>query len=276
MSTQLPPAEADPGPGLTDRLIGIVIVLVTNAIPIYGVFRLGWSVTNVLVLFWLENLLVAIFTCARIALHRHLTNKSGHWRSGQIGSTTKGKPASGSLLGEYAIAAFVFTFGHGVFVAAIAFLLAQKQPGEAMWHFSSAAFKQGALMLAVVLAVDFVTDLPGLGSRSFAWIKTYAQQRMGRVLVLHLAIIFGMVAMAVTESPLGLLYVLIGLKTLWDLAAASAVAAPVADTPPGWLVKLGDRVGKKGAGRAEMAAQWTSNLEASRKQAIEDEKVVRA
>jgi hypothetical protein len=49
----------------------------------------------------------------------------------------------------------------------------------------------------------------------------------------------------------------------------------VADKPPGWLLKFGNRFSKDGVGGAEMAAQWQSTLEASRRQAIEDEKVVR-
>lgn len=264
---------ASPRAGAMDRLTNIATVLITNAIPVYGVLQLGWSVTNVLVLYWLENLLVAVFTCLRIGVHRSLTHKRGHWRSGQLGSTSGGKQSKAGLLGEYATIAFVFTLAHGIFVVAIAFMLAQSHQNEPMWTFSFDAFRQGAWMLAVVLVAGFLADLPGMKSRSFAWIKAYAQQRMGRVLILHLAIIFGMMAMAATDSPLGLLYVLTTLKTLWDLATTRTQAAAVPDKPPGWLLKLGDRIGKDKGGAAEMAAQWKSNLETSRAQAIEDEKV---
>ena len=89
-----------------------------------------------------------------------------------------------------------------------------------MWHFEFASLRQGAVILLATLAIDFCIDLAGLRSRSFAWIKGYTQQRMGRVLILHLAILFGMFAMAATGSPFSVLYVLIGLKTLWDLATS--------------------------------------------------------
>lgn len=262
-----------PAAGAIDRLAAIGIVLVTNAIPIYGVLRLGWSATNVLVMYWLENLLVAVFTCLRIVLHRQLTHKRGHWRSGQLGSTSGGKASKAGLLGEYATIAFVFTFAHGIFVAGIALLLTQKHPADPLWQFSGVAFRQGASMLVLVLALGFLADLPGMKARSFAWLKSQVQQRMGRVLVLHLAIIFGMAAMAATDSPLGLLYVLIGLKTLWDLALTRVVATPVPNQPPAWLLKFGDRIGKDKGGRAGMAEEWKKNLEASRRQAIEDEEV---
>ena len=37
-------------------------MLLVNAVPIVGVLRFGWSVTNVLVLYWFENLLIAVCT----------------------------------------------------------------------------------------------------------------------------------------------------------------------------------------------------------------------
>ena len=192
MQAALPPSTETTAPGVGARIVAIGVLLVTNAIPLYGVQRLGWSVTNVLVIYWLENLLVAVFTCLRVALHRAFTRKRGHWRAGQLGSSTNGRPSRAGLLGEYATVAFVFTFAHGVFVAVIALLLAGKHPDDPLWRFSWPALRQGALMLSLVLAAGFVADLPGLRSRSFAWIKGVVQQRMGRVLILHLAIIFGM------------------------------------------------------------------------------------
>lgn len=277
MQPPLPSAGETNAPGTPGRLTAIGIVLITNAIPLYGVLRLDWSVTNVLVMYWLENLLVAVFTCLRIAAHRQLTHKRGHWRAGQLGSSsTNGKPSKAGLLGEYATVAFVFTLAHGVFVAVIALLLASKHPHDPHWRFSWDAVRQGALMLSLVLAAGFAADLPGMRSRSFAWIKAQVQQRMGRVLVLHLAIIFGMAAMAATDSPLGILYVLIGLKTLWDVALTRVVAASAPKQPPRWLLKLGDRLGKDKGGAAAMAEQWSAGIEAASRQAIEDEQVMRA
>lgn len=274
MQVPLPTAGNPSTPGVLGRMAGILVVLVANAIPLLGVFRLGWSATNVLLLYWLENLLVALFTCLRIAVHRQLTHKRGHWRAGQLGSAVNGQPSKSGLLGEYATVALVFTLAHGIFVAAIALILTDTHPDDPLWRFSATAFRQGALMLVLVLAAGFLADLPGMKSRSFAWIKGQVQQRMGRVLVLHLAIIFGMAAMAATDSPLGLLYVLIALKTLWDLVLTRSVAAPAPDQPPRWLLRFGDQLGKKAGGSAGIAAHWKADIEAARRQAIEDEEVV--
>jgi hypothetical protein len=130
-------------------------------------------------------------------------------------------------------------------------------------------------MLAVMSA-DFLVDALQMRSRSFAWIKAYTEKRMGRVLILHLAIIFGMGAMAMTESPFAVLYVLIGLKTLWDLAAAGAgaKAATLPPEPPAWALKFADKVARDKGGAAEMQADWKRSIEQARRAAIEDEEVM--
>jgi hypothetical protein len=258
------------------RVSRIATVLISNAIPVAGVLYYGWSVTNVLVLYWLENLLVALFTCLRIAEHCRLTRRRGHWRKDQLSTSPGSIGKRPALLGDYAMIAFVFTLAHGIFVVVIAVILNARHADAPMWQFAFGPFRQGALILLGTLAIDFCVDRIGLGSRSFAWIKAYTQQRMGRVLILHLAIIFGMFAMAMTDSPLGLLYVLIGLKTLWDLAMSRTgdAAAATAATPPRWLMKLGDRMDKDKGGAAALAKQWTVDREAARLRGIEDEKTM--
>jgi hypothetical protein len=69
---------------------------------------------------------------------------------------------------------------------------------------------------------------------------------MGRVLILHLAIIFGMWAMAASDSPLAVLYVPIALKTLWDLAASNASAKAASRPKRQAGLKLADVVAKDG------------------------------
>lgn len=260
------------------RGLNLLFVLLVNAVPLYGVKVLGWSIGVVLLLYWIENLLVAVFTCARIVLHRALTRKAGHWRSSQLGGVSvNGQPKNFSLLGEYAIIAFPFTLVHGVFVLAIVFLIGSNKTGSE-WQFSYAQFRFGALQMLGVLTLDFLVDALQMRSRSFAWIKTYVQQRMGRVLILHLGIIFGMWGLAASDSPIAVLYVLIGLKTLWDLASsnASAKASTLPPEPPAWALKLADKVGRSKGGAAEMRADWTRSAEQSRRAAIEDEKVMPA
>ena len=272
------PDPAAPVPR-SSRLPSLLLVLLVNAVPVVGVLRYGWSATNVLVLFWFENLLIAIFTCLRIALHRKLTRKRGYWRGGQVGVQVNGKTVKSGLLGEYAVKAFPFTLAHGVFVAVIALMLAQNHADDPMWQLSWVQVGRGVGIIAAMLAIEFLADLATLRSRSFAWMKDYMQRRTGRVIVLHLAIIFGMFAMAMTDSPLGILYVLLGLKALAEVGSVfgqGAVQKSESEPPPAWALKMVDKLGKDKGGSAAFMKEWEREQETNRRNAIEDEEVVSA
>ena len=204
-----------------------MLALLVNAVPLVGVLYFDWSAINVLVLYWFENLLIAACTCIRLVMHRRWTRKRGYWRrSNRLGIKINDKPAEMGLIGEYATGAFAFTLAHGIFVGGIALLVRQNYPDQAMWQLSWAHVLRGALAIAVFLGIELSIDLTRIRGASFAALRDYAQARMSRVVVLHLAIIFGMLAMAMSNSPMGVLYVLIALKTLADLFAIAVRGAP--------------------------------------------------
>lgn len=258
------------------RWINLLFVLAINAVPLVGVKYYDWSALTVVALYWAENLLVAAFTCARIALHRVLTHKRGHWRTGQLGTKVNDKPSGQGLFGEYATMAFIFTLAHGIFVGGFIAIASQNHGDEPFWALSWEQLRGGVTWMVAVMTLEFVIDAATMRSRSFAWIKAYVRQRMGRVLVMHLTIIFGMWGMIATQSPFAVLYVLIALKTLWDLASSTA-GAKVSDLPappPAWLGKFANAVGKDRGAAAKISADWQHNVEQMKQAAIEDEEVM--
>jgi hypothetical protein len=258
------------------RLLTLILVLATNAVPIYGALRLGWSAPTLLVLFWSENAIGIVFTVLRIWLHRRLTRKRGHWNTAtqaNVGTSVKQGDRT-TLLASYAIPSTIFTAAHAIFVFAIAFMFSHNHPGDAFWQFSSEQLWIGLQWITGFMLVDFAKDLVGLRKHSYAWIKRYSDQRMGRVIVLHLGIIFGMGALAWFESPLAPLCVLMGLKALLDLAWSwGGGAEPVPAEPPAWSVKA---VGALRGLAPEMNEEqfkrmWQAEREAERRAAIENE-----
>jgi hypothetical protein len=260
------------------RWRALFIVLLINAVPIVGVLYYDWSATNVLVLYWFENLMIAIATSIRIVAHRVLTRKRGHWRRGTIGGiNVNEKPIRSTLLSEYALVAFVFTLAHGLFVGVIAYMLTTEHPDDPMWQFSWLQLQRGIAAIGIMMGVELVVDIATMRSRPFAWIREYAQRRMSRILVLHLAIIFGMLAMAMTNSPFGILYVLIALKTLVDLGGVWGQGQTIDPDapPPAWALKFADKVARDKGGSAAMLKDLKTQAARERREAIEDEQVVR-
>jgi len=255
------------------RWIGLLFALLVNAIPLYGVYRLGWSASTVVALYWAENLALAVFTCARIALHRTLTRKRGHWRGGTIGVTVNDKLVTGGLLKEYAVMAFSFTLAHGIFVVAVCAIGASDHSDNAVWQFSRTQFEQGLQWILAALVLEFVIDAATMRSRSFAWLKAYVGRRTGRVLIMHFVIIFGMFGMMAMESPFAMLYVLIGFKTLWDVFASDAAANPrsLPTEPPAWVLATAARLGKDGSGAKKAREDWQRSREQQIRAAVEDE-----
>jgi hypothetical protein len=276
MDTAAPNAPAAGAPPQPSKLGAVVLALLINAVPLVGVLYFEWSAINVLVLYWFENLLIAFCTVIRLVMHRRWTRKRGYWRrSNRLGIQINNKPAEMGLIGEYASGAFAFTLAHGVFVGGIALLVHQNYPDQAMWQLSWDQVSRGALAIAAFLGIELLVDLTRIRGASFAALRDYAQGRMSRVVVLHLAIIFGMMAMAMSNSPMGVLYVLIGLKTLSDLLGIAVRGAPRiedSDTPPpAWTMKMADKLGKDKGGAAGFLKKWQAERDLAKKNAIEDE-----
>jgi hypothetical protein len=209
------------------KLGAVVLALLINAVPLIGVLYFEWSAINVLVLYWFENLMIGFCTLIRLVMHRRWTRKRGYWRhSNRLGIQVDNKPVEMGLVGEYAIGTFGFTLAHGVFVGGIVLLVHQNYPDQPMWQLSWEQVLRGALAIAAFLGIELIVDLTRIRGASFAAIRDYAQARMGRVIVLHFAIILGMVAMAWSHSPMGVLYVLIALKTISDLLGIALRGAP--------------------------------------------------
>jgi len=78
-------------------LLGILIV---NAIPLAGVIWFGWSVFEVLLLYWFENVAIGVAHAARLAISTRTNAVADGW------STTT----------FFAMHYGLFTFVHGVFV----------------------------------------------------------------------------------------------------------------------------------------------------------------
>ena len=206
----------------TGPVAAIVALLAANAIPILGVLFLGWSLMTILLLYWLENGIVGVWNVPRIAL------------AGRSDTPTTGGVFAGPGLERAAIIPFfVFHYGmfwvvHGIFLFALPVFAGLGFGGAGGGDGPAAAGSFGRIdPLAILLGgaalfvshgVSFFANY--VGRREY--VATTPKERMmavyGRVVVLHLTIILGAVAVGALGSPIVVLLILVVGKTILDLA----------------------------------------------------------
>jgi hypothetical protein len=249
------------GGGILGRLAQ---VLGLNSIPVAGMFGEGWSQGTALAVYWIEGLLVIGLISLRVVLHRRWTRKAGHAQQSTITTTINGKTttrtAPSSLLSGYLTAAIPFTLAHGLFLSIILFLFLPKELGQDA-AVSFADLKLGLVGVLVFLVLGFAIDLVQLRNRSFRWVELLTQRALGRIFVVHLTIIFGMMAAAMFNAPARFFLVFVALKTLFDLGSVFP-HKEITPEPPRWMRGLDRLKGKDGETFAE---HWRrTEIEAAR------------
>jgi hypothetical protein len=248
------------------KLLPLLQALAVNAIPAYGFWKLGWSPATAVALFWLENFLGSLLIALRMVLHRRLTHKKGYER-GQFGATytvNDEERTYPSFLSEFLSTSIAFNLTHGIFLAAVLFLmLPRSYPGSGV---DFVALKRGFLAVAAILATGFAFDCVGLSQRPFVWIKNLAQRSLGRTILIHLTIIFGMLALAKFEKPAGFFGVFLGFKLLFDLGGSRNAEVP--KEPPRWASTFANKL--KPGNFEDYYRKAVANEERA---AVEDERV---
>ena len=201
---------------LTSSVAAVVALVVANAIPLVGVLFFGWSVWTILIVYWLENGIVGAFNVLRMA------RAEGDDLAGAAGWKINGRPAT-SMAKVGLIPFFILHYGlfwvvHGVFVLTLPLFASigpngsDVGPGPDPW----------TILLAVVAlfishGLSYLFNYIGSGEyrRTSAIGQMFAPY--GRLVVLHVTIIFGAIAISLTGAPVAAIVVLVVLKTALDL-----------------------------------------------------------
>jgi hypothetical protein len=208
------PARLRPGAiGTTGSLL-----VVANLIPIYAVLVHDWPIFPLILLYWLENVWLGVLQIVRLLLLPAMP----------------GLPLSKMLLGKLFLVPFftvhygMFCLVHGVFVFA---MFGGNQDGFGSSFFPTpsavlAAIEQYKLifpLLALALShlisllrhVLLARELDGpAGGSTMVFAGIYQ-----RIVVLHIAILFGSFFVLAFGSPIFALILLIAFKTAIDFAA---------------------------------------------------------
>lgn len=189
----------------------VAAAIAINLVPIVGVVFWGWSAFALIFLYWLENVVIGVRTLLSMAAHGLLGG--GHWGAALF------------YCGFFTVHYGMFCFGHGAFVVG---MFGRDVLGTSMFDLDGAMriiFTQhpnlilGFVSICLWQVIQFVIFIAGGAVR-----RTNLQELMGapygRIIILHLAIIFGGFLLISLDEPVAGLVMLALLKTAFDVAEA--------------------------------------------------------
>jgi hypothetical protein len=226
----------------TSSSTSVALLIAFNLIPLAGVLFWGWNVATLLVLYWVENGIVGILNVPKMLLAAGPDEPATRVvRVRGVGPTTvgsSGMTAKAALVPFFVIHYGIFWFVHGVFVFAIPQFVGAFRPivdpdlftpGNGPLAIDGvilqthavgpdlSAVGLAAIGLAISHTASFLINYVGRGE----YRRVSAARQMfapyGRLVILHLTILFGAFVSLVIGSPIGAVIVLVLLKTGVDL-----------------------------------------------------------
>jgi hypothetical protein len=204
----------------------VVALIVANLIPLIGVLFFGWSVWNILIVYWLENGIVGAFNVLKMATAQG---------TGQLEETTWGNRPVAETRKSMLISFFIVHYGlfwvvHGIFVLTLPFLFTG-DPGS-----ESGVDPATILFAAIVLGLSHAASYWWNYLHGGEYLRLSAAQLMfapyGRLLALHMTIILGAVAIGTTGAQSAAVAILVAIKIAIDLGLHLAEHRGEAQTPP--------------------------------------------
>jgi len=190
----------------------LLVLILANLVPLYGVWLLGWGVFELILLYWMENVVIGVFNVVKMA-------------------SLQGASPLDTAVKFFIIPFFTFHYGmftavHGIFVLSMfGDEAVNKNVVSPLDVFTNAQiFSIEAMPIALsLLAASHLAAYYYDFIRNGAYLRSTTKELMHapykRVLVLHITIIFGGFLVMALHEPLWALGVMIAIKLLGDIIA---------------------------------------------------------
>jgi uncharacterized protein DUF6498 len=189
------------------RIGAAVQALAINAVTIYGVFGLHWSVGTAIALYWTENVLRGMVILVLLAVWQLFFRQPD--RSGAIATQRK------FTIKTFLLFSGALTAAHAVFLAVIlGFVIPRMSPAQ---RFEPRSFQSGLVIISILLLIELLVWLLGANRRSDERVQHSANAYVRRVVVLHLTIVLGMFGIVLFDRPTVLFASFAALKIVADL-----------------------------------------------------------
>ncbi len=188
------------------RLSSVVLV-VANLVPLAGVFFLGWRVFDVLMLYWVENVVIGVINVMRMAV----CPGRSKWFLMVFFSVHYGFFCFGHL------AALIGLFGASFGVAnAWDYFFAAPVADPLGAHWQTMQWIAAACIAASHL-FSYFSNFIAAREYQRATVSALMTRPYGRIAVLHMSIILGAALIEWLGSPVAMLFVLVAAKIGLDL-----------------------------------------------------------
>lgn len=217
--------------------LSALTLVAANLVPLAGVLLWQWSISSIIVLYWFENVVIGVINVARMIAF----SPAGSPIASALGA--RGAPATAVLerfggraavhgiklfmIPFFIVHYFMFCAGHGIFVFSLfpdeAGFFREGQGIELVGTLMRAVeifatpLALAAAILALSHAISFFVNFLGGGEYRRLDMQKLMTMPYGRIVVLHLTIIFGGMATMALGEPIWILVILVLLKIAVDL-----------------------------------------------------------
>jgi hypothetical protein len=211
---------------VSKRTSSLVLIL-ANLIPVIGVLLYDWDVLSILLLYWAESVVIGILNVARM-----MACDSGDVMQGILALANRPVPdelrenvpqIAGSALKFFLIPFFVVHYGmfcYGHLMAVVGIFGdggISLRPGSSLFE-----YWQPSLWIAVAAVIashlySFVANYIGDSEYKRANLMLLMHRPYGRIIAMHVSIVFGAGLVMWLDSPLPMLLILILIKTILDM-----------------------------------------------------------
>jgi hypothetical protein len=178
-----------------------VVLIIANLVPLYGAIFRGWNVFDIVVVYWIENLVIGLINIPRILTATSETKGASSW-GGKI-----------FLSSFFMIHYGGFCLGHGFFLISIFGNDLEKTLTE------TSIRSMGIAIVALLLShlFSFFKNYLGRGEYKQTTPGEQLFAPYGRIVLLHIAIILGGMGVERAGEPIILLIILVLGKIVIDL-----------------------------------------------------------
>lgn len=222
----------------TSRAAAAGVLVLVDLMPVVGVLFLAWEVFPIILLYWLENVVLGVVTALKMiyaeggdaAAPAGVSDVAAASPSASAQGSPRGPvarlrddPVRARSVGFFCLHYGLFTLVHGVFVIVIfgfgVLLPAPGSSGAGAGSVLSWWFLLAFLGLCASHGVSFWRTYLVDGEYMTVTVDQAMFQPYGRVVVMHLTVIFGAFLVTWLGTPVAGLLLLVALKTGFDVAA---------------------------------------------------------